>query len=302
MIKLCSSIQLNNNIQFCKQQKSILILNKRNTIDTISFTGATLKKNFKVGECIENIGLVIKNVKIINKETAKVEDCYIVYQKTEKDGAIRLIKNAPIKINSLSRLLTKNPSIFEVLKKYGFRTPEKVLNEIKSISTDCYNLFKDLIISEIAYTTLTTAKGKQRAIDAGYKCIEGLDIVAIEHFITKQKKYNEASRFVALPLLQALRQNNDKNIIIRALAIGEDSQSPVDLYLKSGFIPIKKTIQDIEQHRIETPNGKKVDPKYEVTMYLPQDAHIYDIIEKFPFTNEINTINPNWFKRAKDKG
>lgn len=35
-------------------------------------------------------------------------------------------------------------------------------------------------------------------------------------------------------------------------------------------------------------------------MYLPEEAGIYKIIANNPVFDEINKINPNWFKKAMD--
>lgn len=293
------NISQNNNIKSNGSMKSNCYLKAKNGFDTVQFKGNPIKKTSQVGKYIKNIGLIIKETKVFNVETKKSEECYVIYQNLEKDGVFRLIKKDPAKIKTLSFLLKSNSQIMDILKKYSFHTADKVLSEIKTINPKVVDLFNDLTISEIAYTTLTEARGKQRVINAGYKCESGEDIVAIENFIVKQAKYLEANRFVALPLLKALKQNGDQNILVRALAIGENSSSPVDLYLKSGFIPFKKTLQDIESHRIETPKGNKVDPKYEVTMYLPKNARLYKLIEKNSFLDDINNINPNWFKRLK---
>ena len=92
-------------------------------------------------------------------------------------------------------------------------------------------------------------------------------------------------------------QNKDKNIIIKANAFGKDSASPVNLYLRYGFLPLKVSLEDIEKHKIKTSKGTRIDPSYHVIMYLPKDAVLYDILKKICPKYEIDGISPKWFKR-----
>ena len=65
-----------------------------------------------------------------------------------------------------------------------------------------------------------------------------------------------------------------------ANAFGKDSASPVNLYLRYGFLPLKVSLEDIEKHKIKTSKSTRIDPSYHVIMYLPKDAVLYDILKK----------------------
>lgn len=274
--------------------------NNISNIDRITFTGK-IPNPSQIGKYIKNVGLIISEPKVLNSKTNKLENCYLIYQNSDLDGVIRLVKKDPIKIKELSSLLSINPQIMDILERHNFYTIDGVLDKIAPLNQKVVDLFNDLRISEVGYTTITKNRGKQIILDKGYKCRPNSDIIFVEDLLVKQKEYAKASKLVYLPLLEAFEKNGDKDILTVALAIGENSASPVNLYLRMGFKPLKGTIQEIESHKINTNKGDRIDPKYKVTLYLPEDAPLYEIIKNNSTLNEINKINPNWFKRLKDE-
>ena len=74
--------------------------------------------------------------------------------------------------------------------------------------------------------------------------------------------------------------NENPNIIIKANAFGENPASPVNLYLRYGFIPLSANLDEIKQHTIKTQKRNRIDPNYQVVMYLPKDAILHSIIKK----------------------
>jgi len=252
----------------------------------------------KTGDKITGIGLVIDTPKIRNNNTGKTEDCLITYQNDNKNGCFRLIKNDKTKIQKIAGFFKSNKELYKSYENNSFSFSDELLSQIKKISPETAADIEDLSISEIVYTSLCKKQEIQRAQELGYKKIDNnKDIVCIQNFIVYKKEYNNASRYVSVPVLRSLYQNKDKNIIIKANAFGKDSASPVNLYLRYGFLPLKVSLEDIEKHKIKTSKGTRIDPSYHVIMYLPKDAVLYDILKKICPKYEIDAISPKWFKR-----
>ena len=250
----------------------------------------------QTGDKITGIGLIIDKPKIQNNHTGTAEDCLITYQNYNKNGCFRLIKNDKTKIKNISEFFKSNKEIFEIYQNNSFSFSDKLINQIEQISPKVANDIKDVFISEIVYTTLCKKQELQRAQELGYKKIDkNKDIICIQNFIVYHKEYNNASRYVSVPLLNFLSKKNDKNIIIKANAFGKESGSPVRLYLRYGFLPLKVSLEDIEKHKIETKKGLRLDPSYQVIMYLPENAILYESLRKIAPKYAIDTILPQWY-------
>lgn len=269
--------------------------------DCITFSG-NLPVSLKVGTYIKNVGLIIKEQNVLNKETNLLEKCYLMHQGTSENGVIRLVKSDAAKIKKLSSIFTSNPKLMEDFKKHKFYTYDSTLDDLSVYNPEIKGLFDDLRISEIGYTRIKNPKAKQMIFNKGYKSIsDSGDLVFIEDLFTKQNQYAIKSRLVGFPLIKALQNNGDKNILTIALALGKNDSSPVNLYLRLGFKPLKDSVQDIDTHKIRTYKGERLDPKYKVSMYLPEDAVLYDIIKKDSSLDEIYSVKPDWFKKITNE-
>ena len=249
IIPLClfNTTNLKSNIVSCNKTNTTPLSKQNPYVDYTVFKGNTVMP-YKVGSSIKSIGLIIGEPKVLNNLTNKLEDCYLIYQNSKRDGVIRLIKKDLPKISDLSNQLQFSPQVMEILENHNFYTADAILNKVKPVNSNVVDLFNDLRISEVGYTTITKDRGKQIIIDKGYKCPPDSDIIFVEDLILKQKEYSKATRLVYLPLLTAFKNNGDKNILTVALAIGENSASPVHLYQRMGFKPLKDSINEIESH------------------------------------------------------
>lgn len=301
VIKICGNYKYDNSIN-CNnssisynrpQFNSNVIKNS----DSLCFTGNPIK-SYKIGESIENLGLVLKELSVRNSETHNDEECYLLFKNSENGGSFRLMKKIPEKLKELSEALRAHPDIGEDMGNVSYSIFTPVLEKAKAIAPQIKELFDELTIAEITYTNITKPSDIEKVTSLGYKRINPEDdIIAIQNFLLKQKEYAHASTDIAIPILRALMQNNKKNIIIKANAFGENSASPVHLYLRYGFKPVNTTITEIESHQIPTKRGLRIDPKYNVVMSLPEDAILYKLLRNNPMLDEINKASPCWFNR-----
>lgn len=263
--------------------------------------------NFKGTNSIKNNNLIQnKNIKllslgkligapeIINIETKQKEKTLLFYQNTNSNGTLKILKNKPDKINYFEKFINNNFYIYNEYKNSNFCFSENLKNKIEIINSDINNLINDITIAEIMYTTLKKPFEIERLKELGYKkIIKNMDVICIQNFILNQKQYHDAAKLLSIILLKALIQNKDKNIVIKANAFGSDKKSPINLYLRQGFIPLDSTINQIMQHKIQTNKGMRIDPNYTTVMWLPENAIIYNYAKTVNF----EPLFQNWFCR-----
>lgn len=298
--KIYDNCKFNNNINYDNnsingqhQQFNSKIIK---SFDIVCFSGNPIKP-YKLGETIEHLGLVIKELSVRNCDTHSDEECYVLFKKYENGGTFRLMKKIPEKLKELSDELKKHPDILEEMHKVGYTIFTPALEQAKQVAPRLVELFDELTITEITYARFNREKRFEKIIKYGYKPINPEDgITTIYKFFLNQKKYANATMEVIMPLFKALTQDGIKrNIIIRASAYNSGRTSPYHLYLKYGFRPLSATAEEVEAHKIMTPKGPRLDPNYPVLMYLPEDAFIYKFLKDKPDLNEINKISPGWF-------
>ena len=238
--------------------------------------------SFKEGVCIKNIGKIIKEVPIYNDIKGNSDSGYLIYKKNKKGGVVKLFVKNDEKIRELSEKISNDPKALEFLDKFNHYTMGVILDKLQMINPKVSKLYDDLRISECGFILIDDLKDKDALMSKGYKPIDlEKDFVFIEDFyVDKKKGYGTASKSTAICLFEILNDEKNNNILAIAQAIGKDSKSPVNLYLRAGFKPLRMTIEEIEQHTIDTPKGKRLDPKLAVSMYLPKDAYIYQIIRR----------------------
>ena len=147
-----------------------------------------------------------------------------------------------------------------------------------------YGEYKTKINNNIRIS-IDDTKNKNLMISKGYKPADmQKEFVFIEDFyVDKNKSYRTAFKDTALGLFEILSTEKRQNILAIAQAIGDNSSSPIHLYLRAGFKPLNMTLEEIEEHIVNTKKGRRLDPKLTVLMYLPNDAYLYQIIKRNDF-------------------
>lgn len=178
----------------------------------------------------------------------------------------------------------RNPRIRQEIAGSSFTISDETMRNISRTSPAAAEIIKETGIAQIVYTTLNKPEELNRLRELGYRKIDaGADIICIQNFIVNQKNYKDAFKIVAAPLMRALHENGEKNIVQKAIAFGEDSYSPVNLYLYFGFKPLSIDMQSLENSKIQTRKGLRIDPELPVVMYLPEDAILYKLLERIPY-------------------
>lgn len=248
-----------------------------------SFSNCALK----TGDEIPFVGKVAAEPLVFNIKTKSYEKCLLLYQNDEKDGSLRLVKNEPEKLKKLSMFYARNPQIRQEIAGSSFTISDETMRNISRTSPAAAEIIKETGIAQIVYTTLNKPEELNRLRELGYRKINaGGDIICIQNFIVNQKNYKDAFKIVAAPLMRALHENGEKNIVQKAIAFGEDSYSPVNLYLYFGFKPLSIDMQSLENSKIQTRKGLRIDPELPVVMYLPEDAILYKLLERIPYKME----------------
>ncbi len=238
----------------------------------------------KTGDEIPYVGKVAAEPLVFNIKTKSYEKCLLLYQNDEKDGSLRLVKNEPEKLKKLSMFYARNPRIRQEIAGSSFTISDETMRNISRTSPAAAEIIKETGIAQIVYTTLNKPEELNRLRELGYRKINaGGDIICIQNFIVNQKNYKDAFKIVAAPLMRALHENGEKNIVQKAIAFGEDSYSPVNLYLYFGFKPLSIDMQSLENSKIQTRKGLRIDPELPVVMYLPEDAILYKLLERIPY-------------------
>lgn len=248
-----------------------------------SFSNCALK----TGDEIPFVGKVAAEPLVFNIKTKSYEKCLLLYQNDEKDGSLRLVKNEPEKLKKLSMFYARNPRIRQEIAGSSFTISDETMRNISRTSPAAAEIIKETGIAQIVYTTLNKPEELNRLRELGYRKINAAgDIICIQNFIVNQKNYKDAFKIVAAPLMRALHENGEKNIVQKAIAFGEDSYSPVNLYLYFGFKPLSIDMQSLENSKIQTRKGLRIDPELPVVMYLPEDAILYKLLERIPYKME----------------
>lgn len=248
-----------------------------------SFSNCALK----TGDEIPFVGKVAAEPLVFNIKTKSYEKCLLLYQNDEKDGSLRLVKNEPEKLKKLSMFYARNPRIRQEIAGSSFTISDETMRNISRTSPAAAEIIKETGIAQIVYTTLNKPEELNRLRELGYRKINaGGDIICIQNFIVNQKNYKDAFKIVAAPLMRALHENEEKNIVQKAIAFGEERYSPVNLYLYFGFKPLSIDMQSLENSKIQTRKGLRIDPELPVVMYLPEDAILYKLLERIPYKME----------------
>lgn len=257
----------------------------------ISFSSNSLR----VGLNIKNVGLITQEVALFNKFSQDYEKCLLIYRKTKNGGVLSLYKKDIEKIKELSNNLDKYPRFNEALERYNCYTIPSVLEKLKEIDFKTAQIYSDLRVAECGFIRINDKKAKDIIISKGYKPYDDGEFIFIEdYYYDKSKGLDSSGKIVAIPLLKKIIDNKKKNILAIASAIGEQSYSPANLYFRYGFKPFNKTREEIEKQIIKTPKGDRIDPKFSISVYLPENSRIYEMTKIYRGLDEIDKIDSNW--------
>lgn len=279
---------LNNNKIFSKEIESV-----------ICNSGKKLSEA-TIGNFIDDLGLVVQKTTVYDKEKQQNISTLILFNKEKGDHSLKLIKideeheknviNLKIEYEKIKLLLADNKEKFK----------DKIVN-LENKAKTIIASEKEMNIARVHFNIVPpdNLRGFLKDMNQPQK-IEGLiehiksqnpnnnKIALIIDFVNNDaKRFFNAGRKVVLPLLEILKQNNCKDIFMSALAIGEGKHSPLPLYLRAGFKPLSHTMEEIEK---ATSNLQRWDPQIPVFMYLPEDAMVYQILEKEQPLKEINSF------------
>lgn len=279
---------IKNNIIYASQNAN----NKTHLRDNVSFS-ANLSL---IGQHLENIGTIIAQPKLLNIKTHEMMPCDIIYSSTQNGGTFHLIKENNYLLNEIQKLFKVHPDILEAIRaRHGCvinPAVEKIIEQNRRLA----EILKQSIIAEVSYIKLHSEDDLMRVARLGYKKIDNdKDIIFLQNLVVNKTEYENAMRTVTMPLFKGLMQKGLNNILIKASAFGKNPKSPIHLYESFGFKPLGMTEEEVEKHVIQTNKGLRLDPKYKIMMYLPQNTSLSYILNKIP-PLEITKTNPDWFK------
>lgn len=274
---LSYNIFIQNNKQQYVSSKFQYSFGNKQVTDTFE----TINKDFKTGTNVNSLGTVVLKCGLYNIKSKETEQCLLLCQSDDNCCSYKLIKNKPGSIKKLSGLLQQDKEVYESYKQHFYFSPE-LLEKIKKSYPEIYEIINDLYIAEMGYTKLTDKNALAKLDLLGYSKIDKTkDIVCIQNYINHQKEYKNATYFIKVSALKKLFKETP-NIIIKASAFGDNPVSPINLYLRQGFIPLDATLDDINKQKTNTPKGKRINPDYHVIMYLPENAVLHKLIEQAP--------------------
>ena len=225
---------------------------------------------------------VVGNIKVYNRKTRVFENCIMLHFKGENSGSFKLVKNNKEKIKRIENYLKSNHDISSQFRNSCYLFTPQIRKLILNDNHDLLNDIDDLIISEASYNTLNKPEEIKKLTELGYEKVDkSKDAVLAHNFILYQKDFDKAAKKVMFSLFGYLKNTNQRNLVINAAAFGENPVSPINYYLRLGFLPLGVTFDDIEKHKIQTSKGVRISPDYRILMYLPSNAVLYDLQEKF---------------------
>ena len=218
-------------------------------------------------------GKIVKSPVIYNFKTKTNEDCLLFSAQEENKGCVRLVKNDMAKIEFISEFFKREKPLYEEFKNYACTSSEAFLDKVKGKSKKAADYMKEIFISEIGYAPMRHIRELDMLEKFHYNQInDEKDIICVQNFIVNKKEYENASKYPLSYLFKVILKDNP-NVIIRAEAFGENPKSPINMYLRWGFLPLDKTLGDLKAAK-----GQKLAPNISSVMYLPENAKFYNII------------------------
>lgn len=256
----------------------------------------------KVGDIIDDLGLVIQKTSVYDRDKRKDIPCLILFNKELRDHSLKLIKID----NEHENIVYEFKKEYENIKNsFDFNNQEKnqmLIDELDKKAKTILKSEKEMNVSGVHFSVVPVENLKSFLMDMNQpKKVDNLvnnlmteatsvnKIAIVASFINSDsKRYYEGGRKVVLPLIHLLKENNCNNIFMRASAIGENKKAPVPLYLRAGFKPISHTEEEIAK---AMDNHMFWNPKIPVYMYLPENALVNDVVAEQKPLHEIFTLN-----------
>ena len=260
----------------------------------------------KIGDYINDLGLVLNKIDIYDTKIKKNIPCLIVFNKLEKGNGLKLIKIDPeqeekasylkeefqkIKLfhNDISKqshvekLNTLAKQILDKEKKSQIAQIEFRVNSTAYLNTFFYNVKNMANIKELTPYIDSIKKINAEEPSEINRITTLLDFINFD-----PKRYYNAGMYLAHSLIHLLQHNKLYDVFLIAHAIGKTSKSPLPLYLRVGAKPISPSLDIIQA---EMQNLKRWDAKRTVYMYLPADAAIHNLVKKTKPLNEVFKSN-----------
>lgn len=261
-------------------------------IETVAANGDKILSQTKIGDFIDGIGFIVQKTTVYDKSQKGNVSCLVAFNKEKKDFSFKLIRINEEHEKTIVNFVTKYKN---VKKNLSLQRNNQILlqvNELKDEARKILEEWQDIVIAKVHFNMLPLEKinGFLQEINDP-QCVETLlntikaekenvsKIPVVVDFVNlKPERYYDAGRKVVLPLIHLLKEHECNNIVMKALAIGENKKSPLLMYLRAGFVPVSPTMEQIKQM---TENfHKPFDPKIPVFMYLPNNATVNKIVEK----------------------
>ena len=254
----------------------------------------------KVGDNVNGLGLVIKKASTYDSESKQDVSGLVIFTNTSSRNYMKMIKidtdfeNEVLKFKEDYDAFCKSRPLDDKLLK------EKIAS-FNETAKSILEREKNLVIVEIGFNMLN--KDLARAfidnIKKPLRSDEVLELInnggsnvfpCIMGFKNYQpKRYLNAGREVAAPLLNLFFKHDCEPLLIEALAINS-THSPVGMYLKYGFEPISHDRAEIIKTIMESPQG--FDYKEPVRMYLPEKSKLKALVLRMNPLKEIFEPNP----------
>lgn len=244
-----------------------------------------------VGDFVDDIGLIVQKTTVYDKNKGGNIPCIVIFNKEKKDFSFKLIKIDYDSEERISEFAKKYENIKRLLESKNQTESQVKLDELKNEASQILESEKNIDIAKVHFNIVPIGNIKgflaeMRQPEKIEKLIEAIraensnisKIPLVIDFINfNPERYSDAGKKVVLPLIHLLKEHNCNNIVMKALAMGENKKSPLPMYLHAGFKPISPSEEEIAK---VLKNHQSWDPKIPVYMYLPNDSMINEFIEK----------------------
>ena len=273
----CLDKNLNNLLLKSKTKSVFCFKADNNSFDVFVKSGCINRLDEKKSFC-----KVVGTFNVYNRKTKVFEKCAMLCFQDENSGSFKLVKNNKEKMMKIENYLKFNDDVRCEFENSCYLFTPQIRKTIAKTDRDLLKDIDDLIIAEASYNTLNKPEEIKKLAELGYEKVDkSKDTVLAHNFILYQKDFDKAAKKVMFSLFGHLKNTNQRNLVIKAAAFGENPVSPINYYLRLGFLPLGVTFEDIEKHKIQTSKGVRISPDYRILMYLPSNAVLYDLQEKF---------------------
>ena len=235
-----------------------LLANKYDTIEnTLVNNGINTKfietlisnqenKNLKIGDKLLNGDILIKNIKVFDKQKNSAINAILTFANTDRGYRFKIYKYD-------KNFFTQAP---EVIKQYKHYIMTNNINGINRLNLKIKGNIKDSEIGEVFVDKNNRQSMQNEMRESKILTDEKINnILGNEeyfYYVHNLKNFNFKKYYnVSLILIRCLKDfgliNNIHKAYLEAQAYGDIKHSPIALYLYSGCNPISEKIKDIEK-------------------------------------------------------